>query len=366
MQARDIIAVLEDFAPLTYQESYDNCGIQVGQAHMEVTGVLLTLDITEEVIDEAIGRHCNMIVAHHPVIFSGLKKLTGRNYVERIVLKAIKNDILLYAAHTNMDNARAGVNAIIAEQIGLQQTTVLQPMQASLKKLYTYVPQEYADAVRDALFAAGAGQIGKYSECSFNTPGTGTFRASADAQPFIGKADGPRSAEQETKIEVLVQRHNETAVLAALFRAHPYEEVAYELVALQNSNQESGAGLVGNLPEPMAPQAFLAHLKEKMRVSCIRHTRLPEKEVQRIAVCGGSGSFLLPDAVRAGADIFITADYKYHQFFDAENRIVIADIGHYESEQFTVRLFEQLIKKKMPNFAPLLSGVNTNPVNYFF
>lgn len=366
MKAAEIISVLEDFAPLTYQESYDNCGVQVGDTNMEVTGVLLTLDITEAVIDEAIARHCNMIVAHHPVIFSGLKKLTGRNYVERVVLKAIKNDILLYAAHTNMDNARAGVNAIIAERIGLQQTTILQPMQGTLKKLYTYAPGKDAARVRDALFAAGAGQIGKYAECSFNTEGHGSYRPLPDATPYIGEAGGLRHTEPEVKIEVLVQPHHETAVLWALFASHPYEEVAYELVALQNQNQELGAGLVGNLPEPMEAAAFLTHLKEKMNVSCIRHTRLPGKKIQRVAVCGGSGSFLLKDAIRAGADLFITADYKYHQFFDAENRIVIADIGHYESEQFTVQLFEQLLKKKIPNFAPLLSDINTNPVNYFF
>lgn len=366
MKAAEIISVLEDFAPLTYQESYDNCGVQVGDTNMEVTGVLLTLDITEDVIDEAITRHCNMIVAHHPVIFSGLKKLTGRNYVERVVLKAIKNDILLYAAHTNMDNARAGVNAIIAGRIGLQQTTILQPMHGTLKKLYTYAPGKDAVQVRDALFAAGAGQIGKYAECSFNTEGQGSYRPLPDASPYIGEAGGPRHTEPEVKIEVLVQPHNEAAVLRALFGSHPYEEVAYELIALQNQNQEIGAGLVGNLPEPMEATVFLTHLKEKMNVSCIRHTRLPEKKIQRVAVCGGSGSFLLIDALRAGADIFITADYKYHQFFDAENRIVIADIGHYESEQFTVQLFEHLLKKKIPNFAPLLSDINTNPVNYFF
>lgn len=365
MQAADIIRVLESFAPLTYQESYDNCGLQVGHAQAEVTGVLLTLDITEAVVDEAIARGCNMIVAHHPVIFSGLKRLTGRTYVERVVLKAIKNDILLYAAHTNMDNARAGVNAIIAGRLGLENTAILQPMQDTLRKLYTYVPQDAADQVREALFAAGAGHIGQYSECSFNTPGAGTFRPGATANPGIGQAGGPRETVQEVKIEVLVQRHQEARVLNALRESHPYEEVAYELIHLHNANQDLGAGLIGHLPEPVDPLAFMALLKEKMSTGCIRHTALLNKPIQKVALCGGSGSFLLRDAMSAGADVFVTADYKYHQFFDADGQIMIADIGHYESEQFTVELFERLLKEKIPNFAPLLSITNTNPVNYF-
>ena len=365
MIAADIIQVLENFAPLTYQESYDNSGLQVGDTQTEIKGVLLTLDITEAVIDEAISRSCNMIVAHHPVIFSGLKKLTGRNYVERVVLKAIKNDVLLYAAHTNMDNARAGVNAIIAGRLGLEKTTILQSMPGTLRKLYTYAPANAADKIKEALFAAGAGNIGKYSECSFNMPGTGTFRPAADAEPEIGTPGGPRENVAEIKIEVLVQQHQETRVLKALFENHPYEEVAYELVQLNNLNQELGAGLIGMLPEAMSEINLLQLVKDQMNAACIRHTSLRNRPVQKVAVCGGSGSFLLKQAISAGADIFITADYKYHQFFDAEGKIVIADIGHYESEQFTVQLFERLLKEKIPNFAPLLSVTNTNPVNYF-
>ena len=365
MKASDIIRVLESFAPLNYQESYDNCGIQVGDAQMEVTNVLLTLDITEGVLDEALSRGCNMIVAHHPVIFSGLKKIAGRNYVERVVARAIKNDIMLYAAHTNMDNMRHGVNAIIAEKLGLERTEILQPMNGTLQKLYTYVPVDDADGVRNALFAAGAGQIGKYSECSFNTNGNGTFRAGVDANPTIGEAGGARKTVNEIKLEVLVPKHLERRILAALKEAHPYEEVAYEVIALQNTNQELGAGMVGYLPQPMDETDFLALIKDKMKTGCIRHTALRNKKIEKVALCGGAGSFLLNHAIRSGADIFITGDYKYHQFFDAEGKIIIADIGHYESEQYTVELFERLLKEKIPNFAPLLSNTRTNPVNYF-
>ncbi len=365
MLASDIIAVIEDFAHPTYQESYDNSGLQVGDRNAEVTGVLLTLDITEAVIDEALAHGCNMIVAHHPIIFSGLKKLTGRSYVERIVEKAIKRDVLLYAAHTNLDNARAGVNAIIAEKLGLEKTSILQMMRTTLRKLYTYAPQSAAEQVREALFAAGAGDIGKYKECSFNMPGTGTFKPDEDAKPKIGTAGGPREWVDEVKIEVLVQQHKEAQVLQALFNAHPYEEVAFEFIQLHNANQELGAGLVGTLPQPMDEMEFLRHLKSSMNTVCIRHTALRGKPIQKVALCGGSGSFLFREALAAGADIFITGDYKYHQFFDADGRIVIADIGHWESEQYTPELLRRIIARKLPTFALHVSEVRTNPVNYF-
>ena len=365
MKVRDIIKALETFAPAAYQESYDNSGLQVGDTGAEVTGCLLTLDVTEEIVKEAMERGCNMIVAHHPVIFGGLKRLTGSNYVQRIVQLAIKNDINIYACHTNLDNMRGGVNAKIAEKLGLKDTAILSMMMGSLRKLYTFVPAKDADKVRDALFAAGAGNIGKYRECSFNTEGKGTFRPDADANPAIGEAGGPRELVDEVKIEVLVTRDKEAPVLKALFDNHPYEEIAYEFIELQNVNQEMGAGMVGFMDEPMEEMAFLAHIKGKMQANCIKYTRLSGKKVKKVAICGGSWSFLLNDAIRAGADVFITADFKYHQFFDAENKIVIADIGHYESEQYTVELFLDILQEKFPNFAFLLSGLSTNPVKYF-
>lgn len=365
LRANDIIKAIEHFAPLSYQESYDNSGLQVGDAAAEVTGVLLTLDFTEAVLEEAQSRNCNMIVAHHPIIFSGLKRLTGRSYVERIVQQAIKKDLVLYAAHTNLDNVRNGVNARIADKLDLRDTTLLSAKTGTLSKLYTYVPQDAADKVRDALFAAGAGSIGGYRECSFNGTGTGTFRPGAGTDPYIGEAGGPREWVEEVKVEVLVQQHQQRAVLQALAQSHPYEEVAYELVTLQNINQELGSGMVGMLPEAMEARQFLAYLKERMRTACVRHTALPDRPVQKIAVCGGSGSFLLKDAMLAGADVFVTADYKYHQFFDAEGRIVIADIGHFESEQFTVGLLADLLREHFPGLQALAAATVTNPVHYF-
>jgi dinuclear metal center YbgI/SA1388 family protein len=365
MTVKEIIQAIEDFAPLHYQESYDNSGLQIGDTGMEVTGALVALDVTEAVLAEAKERGCNMIVAHHPLLFSGLKSITCNNYVERIVQQAIKGDIAIFASHTNLDNMRAGVNAKIAEKLGIRNAAILSMRSDTLSKLYTFVPQNAADKVRAALFDAGAGEIGQYTECSFNTNGTGTFRPEAGANPTIGEAGGEREWVDEVKIEVLVQKHKATQVLKALFESHPYEEVAYEFIALQNANQEIGAGLVGTLEEPLEEKAFLSFLKQSMKTDCIRHTALTDKMIERVAVCGGSGSFLLRAAMRAKADVFITGDFKYHQFFDADGRIVIADIGHYESEQFTVELLKDILKKKFPNFAILLSNLSTNPVKYF-
>lgn len=366
MQIKDIIQEIEQFAPLPYQESYDNCGVQVGNVQQECTGVLLTLDITEAVIEEALSRNCNLVIAHHPLIFSGIKRITGKNMVERCIIKAISHNITLYAAHTNMDNMQAGVNRKIAEKLGLSDCRILRPANQTLYKLYTYVPYDHADTVRDALFAAGAGQIGNYGECSFNLQGRGTFRGNDASNPAIGVAGGAREVVDEVKIEVLVPVHLKQAIVKVLQQNHPYEEVAYELIQLANTNQTIGAGMVGMLAEPADWSDFLRRVKDVMQVGCIRHTDIVQTQIRTVAICGGGGSFLLPDAIAAGADIFITADYKYHQFFEAEQKIIIADIGHYESEQFTVEIFDAIINKKFPNFAVYLSTTKTNPINYFF
>lgn len=366
MQIKDILSEIERFAPVAYQESYDNCGVQVGDATAEATGAILCLDVTEAVLEEAIAAGCNLVIAHHPLIFSGLKSITGRNYVERIVSKAIKNDIVIYAAHTNLDNVRLGVNHKIAEKLGLEQTRILAPVAGKLYKLFTYVPHSHSGQVAEALFAAGAGAVGAYSECSFMAEGTGSFRPSEQSSPFIGRAGGPRETVAEVKLEVLVPAPLKSSILRTLRESHPYEEVAYELIVLENVDRAIGAGMVGVLENPMPVAAFLEHVKQRMKTACIRHTVPHSDTILTVAVCGGSGSFLLKQAQAAGADVFITGDYKYHQFFDAENKIMIADIGHYESEQFTIEIFSEIIKEKFPNFALLFTKVNTNPVNYYF
>lgn len=364
MKVKDVTQYLESVAPGAYQESYDNSGLLTGDPGQDVTGVLLTLDCTEAVVDEAIVKDANLIVAHHPVIFKGLKKLTGSNYVERTIIKAIRNNIAIYAIHTNLDNVHTGVNRKIAEKIGLKNLQVLAPRKDTLTKLVTFIPTEHTETVLQALYKAGAGQIGDYKNCSFQISGIGTFLPSGNANPHIGKT-GEQEQVTENRVEVIVPTHLEGQVLAALRKSHPYEEAAYYLTRLANENQEVGAGMTGEPEEPLEPIEFLKRLKNRMNLTTIRHTRLLDKKVTKVAVCGGSGSFLLGQAIRSGADFFITADFKYHEFFDAEGKITIADIGHYESEIFTKELLGEIFKEKFPTFAVNFSETDTNPIRYF-
>lgn len=363
MKLQEITDCLEAYAPLALQESYDNAGLICGSKDMDITAALICLDSTEAVIDEAIERGCNLVIAHHPIVFSGLKKFNGKNYVERVIIKAIRNNIAIYAAHTNLDNVHNGVNAKMAQKLGLINCTVLAPQKNLLKKLITFCPEAKAEEVRTALFNAGAGHISNYDECSFNTNGTGTFRAGAGSNPFVGEI-GKQHQEKEVRIETIYPQHIESQILKALFETHPYEEVAYDLIPLSNTHNRIGAGLVGELPEESNEMDFLKRLKTVMKADSLRYTALRDKKVKKIAICGGSGSFLLGDAIKKGADVFVTADFKYHQFFDAERRIIIADIGHYESEQFTVELFYEILMKKFSTFAVLISTINTNPIKY--
>jgi dinuclear metal center YbgI/SA1388 family protein len=363
IKIKDVTHYLEQWAPLSYQESYDNAGLIAGDSMLEVTGILVSLDCTEEVVDEAIQSGCNLIVAHHPILFKGLKKLTGSTYVERTIIKAIKHDIALYAIHTNLDNVHTGVNRKICEKIGLKNCKVLLRKTDRLNKLVTYVPKQHAETVISALHQAGAGQVGNYKNCSFQLQGIGTFMPTESAEPFIGET-GKQTFVDEVRVEVLVSSHLRGQVIKALFAAHPYEEVAYFIIPLLNENQEVGSGMVGELETAVEPLQFLTSLKESMNLKLIRHTRLPSRNIQKIAVCGGSGSFLLQDAIKAGADAFVTADFKYHEFFDADNRIIIADIGHYESEVFTKELVKDVLMKKFHSFAINFSKTDTNPTSY--
>lgn len=363
MQIKDITTFLESIAPLSYQEDYDNSGLIVGDPEQQVSGALISLDCTEEIIEEAISRGCNLVISHHPIVFRGLKKFNGKTYVERAVIKAIRNDIALYAIHTNFDNVLDGVNARLCQVIGLTNCTILSPKTNLLKKLVTYCPLANAEDVRNSLFAAGAGNIGNYSECSFNSDGLGTFKAGENTDPFVGEK-GIRHREPETRIEVIYPKNLERQIVVALHIAHPYEEVAYDLLAVSNSNQQVGSGMIGTLSNETDEREFLLSVKTKLNAKVIRHTNLRNRKVKRVAVCGGAGGFLLPQAINAGADVFITADYKYHEFFDAEGKILIADVGHFESEQFTQQLLLELITEKFPNFALHLTAQSTNPINY--
>ena len=364
MQISEIIAVLEAKAPPAYQESYDNAGLIIGSAEMECSGILCTLDSTEEVIREAHEKGCNLVVAHHPIVFKGLTKINGRNYVEQALIYAIKHDIALYAIHTNLDNMSNGVNKVIADKLGLINTRILLPRKNDLLKLVSFCPAAQAEQVLNALFEAGAGNIGEYSEASFNSEGHGTYKGSANSHPFAGQP-GKRHTEPEIRIEVLLPVYLQQTVLKALIAAHPYEEVAYDFIPLVNDNQQVGSGMIGELATEMSETALLSLLKAQFGLSVIKHTPLSGKNVKKLALCGGAGSFLISRAKAAGAQFFISSDIKYHEFFDAENRLVIADIGHWESEQYTTDLLFSLLTTKFPNFAVLKTTINTNPVRYF-
>ncbi len=365
MILQELISEIEKFAPRQYQEAYDNSGLLIGSPEMTISSALLTLDVTEAVIDEAREKGCNLIISHHPIIFGGLKKINGKNYVERTVIKAIKHDIAVYAAHTNLDNVAGGVNFKIAEKLALTNTRVLSQKSNVLTKLTFFVPSAFTEAVVANIHAAGAGNVGNYSHCSFTVNGTGRFKPEAGAQPTTGTL-GKLSQESEDRVEVILPSFLTSDVLSALKSSHPYEEVAYYLYSLENKNQYVGGGAIGELTEPMPVVAFFDFLREALKVKVIRHTKIVREAISTVAVCGGSGSFMLPHAIRAKADIFITADFKYHEFFDAEEKLIIADIGHFESEQFTKELFQDIISQKFPNFATYLSKVDTNPVKYFF
>lgn len=364
MVIREITQYLETIAPLSYQESYDNSGLIVGDPNGEVKNVLITLDAIESVVEEAIERKCELIVAHHPIVFRGLKKLNGSNYVERTVIKAIKNDIAIYAIHTNLDNVHLGVNRKIGEKLGLMDLKVLSGKRGTLSSLVTFCPDESVDDVLEALHSVGAGSVGGYSHCSFTTSGEGKFKPREGSSPYVGEINKLEKV-NEKRIEVHLPMHLQSEVLKALFESHPYEEVAYHLYQLENKNQTVGSGMIGNLSEEMSSRDFLDYVKTKMGLTIIRHTKEINRNIKKVAFCGGAGSFLLGAAKRAGADAFITGDYKYHEFFDAEDKLMILDIGHYESEVFTKDLLLEFLTEKFANIAPVLSTVDTNPVRYF-
>ena len=363
MKINEITKFLENLAPLYLQEDYDNSGFITGNKSWNVRNVLVSLDCTEDVVDEAIAKSCNLIVTHHPIVFNGLKSIVGKNYVERTIIKAIKNDIAIYAIHTNLDNIKDGVNAIIAKKIGLENTKILRPKKDIIKKLSFYCPVSDAQRLKELLWEAGAGNIGNYSHCSFSTTGQGTFMGNDDSKPSSGQKN-VLYTEKEEKIDMILPSYLQNKILNTLFSEHPYEEVAYEIHPLDNVNQDIGSGMFGKLKNPLKSHDFLKHLKKVMQTDCIRYTDLNKEHIETVALCGGSGSFLLDDAKKVKADIFITADFKYHEFFDAESDIIIADIGHYESEQFTKELLCEILNKKFTKFATHLSSINTNPINY--
>lgn len=363
MKLNKIIKAIEEFAPLSLQESYDNSGLIIGTTDMEISSALLCIDITEDTIQEAIDKNCNLIISHHPIVFKGLKRFNKSNYVERCVIKAIKNDIAIYSAHTNIDSVRGGVSERICEKLNLKNKQILAPSGEKLRKLVCYVPLSHAEQLRIALFKAGAGHIGKYSSCSYNTEGIGTFMPEKGSNPFVGEIKKLHH-EKETRIEVIFPLNLKNKIINSLLANHPYQEVAYDIFILENINPNIGLGMTGELEKEIDSKDFLNIIKKTFKCGTIRYTDINIDKIKKVSVCGGSGSSLLKNAIASKSDIFITADFKYHEFFDAENKIIIADIGHYESEQFTNDIFYEILTKKITNFAVHISGINSNPINY--
>lgn len=363
MKIKEITSFLEKFAPLALQENYDNSGLIIGDENKEITNVLLCLDSIEEVVNEAIETNCNLIIAHHPIIFSSIKKINFRNHIERTIVKAIKNDIAIYSMHTNLDNIKGGVNSKIADILSLKDQRILRPMERSLRKLVVYVPKESLHKVQTALFNSGAGSIGDYKNCSFVSEGVGTFLPCEGSDPKFGKI-GNQEVVEESKIEVVFPKYIQKEVISSMKESHPYEEVAYQIYMIDNFYTDVGSGIFGLLENEIPSLEYLNMIKNLMKTECIRHTRLVKDSISKVAICGGSGSFLLSEAISWGADIFITSDFKYHEFFNHEDQIIIADIGHYESEQFTKELIYDLLVNNFSKFAVRLSKINTNPINY--
>ncbi len=364
MKLTEVLEYFEQIAPGVLQENYDNSGLQLGSPSQEVSRALICIDVTPEVIHEAVSKQCDLIIAHHPLIFKGLKSITGKRFTERVIIEAIKHNIAIVALHTNLDNIHGGVNHKLGEKLGLCNLRVLMPQKGLLRKLVTFCPLTHAEVVRAAIFEAGAGQIGQYDCCSFNIEGKGTFRAGAEANPFVGKKNEVHF-EPEVRIETILPSYLEKRVVSAIIKSHPYQEVAYDVYPLENEFAMAGAGMLGELKILISENDFLDLLKVKLKMPCIRHTAFTGQAIKKVALCGGSGSFLIESAIAAGAQAFVTGDIKYHQFFEAENRILLADAGHYETEQFTKELLYEVVNKKFTTFALLISGVNTNPVNYF-
>ena len=364
MKISEIINYLDSYAPQSFKEDYDNVGLLVGNRNNEISGVLISLDVTEAVVEEAVSKKANLIVSHHPIIFRGLKKLTGSNEVERVVSMAIKNDIALYAAHTNLDNIQGGVNTKIADKLGLENQKFILPYADNLNKLVTFVPESHIEKVRTAIFDAGAGHIGNYDQTAYYTDGKGSFRALEGANPYLGEV-GKLNFEDEIRFETIFPQHIQSKVITALLNAHPYEEVAYDIYPLKNKYPKAGTGIIGKLPEAISEKDLLNLIKNTFNAEVIRHTAFKNKKIKKLAVCGGSCSFIINSAISAGADALLTADVKYHEFFDVENRLFLMDIGHYESEQYTKEIFYDILTKKFSNFAVNLSEINTNPIKYF-
>jgi dinuclear metal center YbgI/SA1388 family protein len=363
IRIREIVRHLEQVAPLAYQDDYDNAGLVVGDASAAVTGVLICLDVTEALLLEAKTKKCNLIIAHHPIIFRSIRQLTGKNHLERCIIYAVRNNIAVYTLHTNFDNVARGVNLQIAQALGLGNLSILLPKPGTLSQLTAFVPRAFIDSALHALHAAGAGYLSDYAHCDLAITRIGSPKPTSTANPHLGIAEESEKG-KERKIEVVFPKHLEKPVLRALRASCPHEEVAYYLHDIRNTDARVGAGMIGELSASLSSRAFLEYLKAKMNLAYLRHTELIDRPIKCVAVCGGSGSFLIEEAILKQADALVTADVKYHDFFKAENQILVVDAGHYESEIGTKKLIHTLLSEKFTSIAMLQCETVTNPIHY--
>ncbi len=363
MKIEAIVKHLEQMAPPYLKEEYDNVGLHTGTLQQETDGVLITLDVDERIVDEAIELNCGLIITHHPLVFGSLKRITGRTMQERCLIKAIRNDIAIYAIHTNIDNAALGLNHALATLLGVNNPNVLLPGVNKMSKVVTFCPPDHSDRVMAAMSAAGAGHIGNYDMCSFQTEGRGTFRALEGANPYVGELDALHG-ETELRIEMITPSAIVPHVVEAMKKSHPYEEVAYDVIPLSNPDLTTGSGAFGEISKPIGEEEFIQMVKEKLNVPVVRHTEHLARPINRLGVCGGSGAFLIQHAIDRKLDVLVTADVKYHQFGEASGKILLIDAGHYETEILVTSMIRDEIRKKFPTFACHITKRNTNPIRY--
>ena len=364
MTISEFIRQLSTKIRFSYAEDFDNVGLLCGRPEQELRGVLVCHDALESVVQEAIEKGCNCIVAFHPIIFSGLKSITGKSYVERAVMLALENKIAIIAVHTAWDNDFYGVNHGIAKALGLRHLQVLIPKKDALSQLRFFVPVEAAEQVRSAIFATGAGTIGQYADCSFNIHGTGTFLPLEKASPAYGEV-GTWEQVSEMEVQILVENWQLPAAIQAMKDAHPYEEVAYYVTSLRNENHHAGLGQFGLLDEEMSAQEFLSECRAVFDVPVIRTSSHFTGRIRKVAVLGGSGASGISAAKKLGCDAYVSSDFKYHDFFQGDENFLLADVGHFESERFVSQQLADVISNILPTFAVLKSETKTNPVNYF-
>lgn len=361
---RTLLACIEQWAPFSWQESYDNAGLILGDPDRNVTEALVCFDVTPEVVDEAVRIGAGLIVSHHPAIFKGIKRINPASRLGYMIKQSLCHDIAWCALHTNLDNTLNGVNSYLCEQLGLKDVQPLAPLQDIYGKLQVYVPEAYAEKLRQALAEAGCGAGARYDACSYSSRGEGRFRAGSQAHPFSGQI-GELHCEAECKIECLYPLHKTRQVLDVLRTNHPYEEPAFDLLPLRNEATGQGAGAIGNLQESMQETELLDKLKELTGTHCIRHSGFRGRKIRRIALCGGSGGSFIGNACARQADAYITGDLKYHDFADAGSGTWLVDIGHFESEKFAMELIFRFIRKNFPNFAVSISEQARNPVSFY-